>query len=113
MPKGPSVSEIVLKRLDTLENRMVSQFDTVNTHLGKVDVTLERQEVNLQNHMKRSDALEKNQDAFLNALKPIQKHVWAVTLTIKIFLSILAAIGATIAAVEGVSKIVEIWSKHF
>jgi len=74
------------------------KIDKLDTRLDKVDVTLVKQEANLEEHMRRTDLLEKQHHSFLEELKPIKSHVDQLRGVIK-FLGIGAALAAIISAV--------------
>ncbi len=72
------------KSLDRIEDKI----DTVVERLSSIDITLAKQHVSLDEHIKRTAMLE-------NALEPIKKHVNMVQGALK-FITALAAIAAIV-----------------
>lgn len=67
-------------RLDKIETKI----DKFGEHLSNIDKTLERNTVSLEEHMRRSDAIE----AYVKRieeedLKPVKKHVNNITAAVK------------------------------
>ena len=77
----------------------IQQLNKLDDKLDNIDKTLVKQEVNLAEHMRRTDLLEKKLDKdmeiLLNDLEPIEKHVervkgvtkflvWAVPITLTV-----------------------------
>jgi hypothetical protein len=54
---------------------LVEKSDQINDKIGKLEVTSAKQEVNLQEHMKRSDLLEDQVDFLNKEVKPILQGV--------------------------------------
>jgi hypothetical protein len=78
-------------------HRMESKIDQVVEKIGNIDMTLAAQHISLKEHMRRSNALERQ-------MEPIKTHVAMVQGAIK-FLSLIA-IMATI-----VTAFIMIWGK--
>jgi archaellum component FlaC len=76
---------------DSRNQRIDDKLDKVMEHITSIDVTLAKQHVSLEEHIKRTNMLE-------DKLEPIEKHVNMVNGAIKfiILLSALAAIYAVI-----------------
>lgn len=55
------------KRLERMEQKM----DDQNDHLASIDITLSAQHAVLKEHIRRTEALEKD-------IKPIKRHVYMV-----------------------------------
>lgn len=49
-------------------DRLEGKIDTIQNHLGSIDVTLAKQSVILEEHVKRTNLLEKK-------IEPIESHV--------------------------------------
>lgn len=76
--------------------KLESKIDKLDERLDSIDKTLVKQEVNLQLHMKRSDALE-------SQIKPIQAHVLKVEGALKA-LGILALLVGIASGIFGIIK---------
>lgn len=76
---------------DDLSKLIISKLDKLDDRLDCVDKTLIKQESNLDEHMRRTDLLEKKVD-------PIEAHVHQIKGMLKFlgFLSSLIAVAATI-----------------
>jgi hypothetical protein len=75
------------KRLERIE----SKIDKVVEHIGSIDVTLAKQSVILDEHIRRTNILEKK-------FEPVEEHVASVHTslkTLKFALKILAILGAS------------------
>lgn len=69
------------RRLERIEARM----DDISDHLGSIDVTLAKQSVLLEEHIKRSNMLEE-------IVMPIKSHVDVIKVIMKVM--ILPAVGS-------------------
>lgn len=67
-----------------LFERVLDRLDSIDDRLNNVDKTLVKQEMNLDEHMKRSDNLEEMINLVKNDLKPVENHVKGVNLVLKI-----------------------------
>jgi glycerol dehydrogenase-like iron-containing ADH family enzyme len=75
------------KRFDKID----AKLEKIVEHIGSIDVTLAKQSVLLDEHIKRSNMLEEK-------LAPVEKHVTIVNTILKV----LGAAGATGGAAHGV-----------
>lgn len=75
-------------------NRIVGKLDKLDDRLDSVDKTLVKQELNLQEHMRRSDLLEEQ-------MQPLKRHV-------AIFEAFLKVFGATSAVLATIGSILKI-----
>jgi hypothetical protein len=81
--------ETILKELIT---RFDSQYNELDKRLDNIEKVMIAQEINLRDHMKRSDTLEDIMEQIKeNDLKPLQKHVHYVEGVFK-FLGLVALI---------------------
>ena len=84
--------------------RLEQKLDILDMRLDSMDKTLVKQEINLRQHMERSDKLELMIGALEKDLKPVQKHVIIVEGIFKLIgaLSMLLGILATVLNILGV-----------
>lgn len=77
------------KRLERIEDKI----DALSTHLGSIDITLAKQNVTLEDHVRRTTLLEK-------ALIPIRRHIDMVSGALKLIglVGIIVGIFAAIKA---------------
>lgn len=80
----------ILKALDKLEGK----FDSLDARLDSVDKTLVKQEVNLNEHMRRTELAEKQISDIKTELAPIKRHVDMVHGALKLLGILSLAIGA-------------------
>lgn len=87
------------EKLDKVEEKL----DRIEERLGSIDVTLAKQEVNLREHMRRTQLNEEAIEHITEALVPINKHVNMLEGVLKFFgiVSIFVGIAA------GVVKVLE------
>lgn len=57
------------------EKRVLDKLDEMGKHLNSIDVTLAKQEVNLDNHIRRTDLAEESISLIRDEIKPIKKHI--------------------------------------
>lgn len=81
-------------------NRIESKIDKLSDHLGSIDATLAAQHVSLVEHMRRSDALERQ-------MEPIKKHVSMAHGALKM----ISLMGIGAAIVEGLISLLEYLKK--
>lgn len=72
------------------------KLDTVLDRMGKMDTTMVRQQVILDEHVKRSNAIEET-------IKPLQKHVNMMDGAFK-FISLMAVIATIVEAIHLIFK---------
>jgi hypothetical protein len=58
-----------------MEERILDKLDKIDDRLNDMDKTLVRNTTSLEEHMKRSDALEKLINAQSDAMRPVEDHV--------------------------------------
>ena len=51
------------------------KLDKLDTRLDRIDITLVRQEMHLDEHMRRTDLLETVVDEFKIDMRPVKRHV--------------------------------------
>lgn len=84
--------------------KVMDKLDIIDSRVDNIDITLAKQEVNLREHMRRTELLEKQHEVFNENFKPINAHVNQIKGGMK-FVGALSAI----AALAGVIfKIIEI-----
>lgn len=77
---------------------VVEILDRIDERLDSVDKTLIKQELNLKEHMRRTELLEAQHDKLYLEIEPVKAHVNQVKAGIKIIAFIIPAVGALIAA---------------
>lgn len=84
----------VYKKLEKLDEKL----EKINERLNSVDITLAKQEVNLQEHMRRTELNEIAVEKISQSIIPIYKHINMLEGILKFFgaLSILGSIAATV-----------------
>jgi hypothetical protein len=80
-----------LKKID-------EKLEKINDRLGSVDVTLVRQEVNLQEHMRRTELNEIAVEKISQSIIPIYKHINMLEGVLKFF-GLLAVLGSIVTAI--------------
>lgn len=86
-----------------LLEKLDEKLERVEEKLASIDVTLVKQEVNLQEHMRRSLLNEEAIEIIKEELKPVQKHVTQVH---TIFQAV-GFIAVVVSIVAGVVKVLE------
>lgn len=87
-PKDQDLALEVLKKLDEVKDKIHSVELNQSERLGKIEKILAEQEKNLEFHMKRSDALEKQVEILEKEVKPVLDSLRSI----KILFSILTAL---------------------
>jgi hypothetical protein len=79
--------------------RLLNKLDSIDGRLSAIDVTLAKQEVNLQEHMRRTELLETEVSDVRVAMEPVQDHVKIVNGILKFigFLAVLAGLLTALA----------------
>ncbi len=72
------------EKLIKLEEKLDEKLDKINDKLSSIDITLVKQEANLQEHMRRSLANEEAIELLATELKPVQAHVLIMNNVFKI-----------------------------
>jgi chromosome segregation ATPase len=70
-------------------DRLLNKLDQLDERLHSIDVTLAKQEVNLQEHMRRTELLEAEVNDVRASIEPVQDHVKIVNGILK-FIGFLA-----------------------
>jgi hypothetical protein len=103
--EGSPMEMLILSRLDSFE----SSVRSLDTKVGDLVAVSIKQEENLKEHMKRSDLLEKKLDEETKELsmrlKPVEKHVNFVDVTIKLATALVLSTVAILGLIEGFAKI--------
>lgn len=74
------------------------KIDKLDSRVDNVDVTLAKQAVQLEHHIKRTELAEENITLVRGDIKPLQKHVDQVHTVLKI-IGLLSSIAAVVSAV--------------
>lgn len=77
-----------------MDNRLEDKIDRMSDKITSIDVTLAKQSVILEEHVKRSNLLEEK-------MEPLEKHVHMVNGVSKF----LVLVGVLVAVIEGIIKI--------
>ena len=81
--------------------KLEEKLDKIDGRLSSIDVTLAKQEVNLQEHMRRTQLNEQAIEKITENLVPINKHVGHVEGAFKVLGMIATAAGVIV----GIAKI--------
>lgn len=79
-----------------MDNRIEDKIDKISDRLNSIDVTLAKNTVSLEEHIKRTNLLEEE-------VKPIKKHVDMIEGALKL-IGVLAMIAAIIETIHTVFK---------
>lgn len=82
-------------KLEKIENKI----DILDTRLDRIDVTLAKQHLSLEHHIKRTELAEENLGLLKKELKPLAEHV--------ITINNIAKIISVLAAIAGIWKILQ------
>lgn len=77
-----------------MDDRIESKIDKIADHISSIDVTLAKQQVILDEHVKRTNLLEKK-------LEPVERHVTVINGLMKL----IAALGTIIGLIHGMLKL--------
>lgn len=102
---GNKVSDEILKMISDKVDKLDSKIDTIISDITEIKVTSARHEVNLQMHMKRSDAAETGINMLKDELVPIKKHVNAVDVVVKLIAFASTVIGTILGFLKLIKKI--------
>lgn len=83
---------------------ILDKLDRVESHLGSIDVTMVRNTVSLEEHVKRTNLLEQNIDDLKGEFKPVKDHVDFVRHSSKFVAIVISSLGAIIAAIATIWK---------
>lgn len=101
--EGPKILQLILDEVRSIR----SKVEKSDERLDSIDITLVRQEANLQEHMKRSDLLERRAERIETDIKPLEKHMLMVNGALK-FLGIF---GTIVAILVGLFEIAQFFFK--
>jgi hypothetical protein len=104
--------DLLISRLESFE----ASIRSIDSRVGELAVISAKQEVNLKEHMKRSDMLEasmkkESEERSLieqnidMRLKPIEKHVNFIDVVIKASTALVLSTIAILAVIEGMAKL--------
>ncbi len=79
-------------------SRFEGKLDAIGTHLASVDITLAKQNVTLEEHVRRTGLAEDAIAGLRDDLKPIQTHVAMVSGAFK-FIGILATLASLLGGI--------------
>ncbi len=88
--EGPRILELILDEVKTIR---VKAYESDN-RLNSIDVTLAKQSISLDNHIKRTEMLE-------HRMEPVEKHV----LMLNGFFKILGLLGTIVAIAVGIFQL--------
>ena len=80
------------------ERRIEDKLDKIVDHISNIDTTLAKQSVILDEHIKRTELLEKK-------LEPVERHVTIVNALVKVTAVLGSAIGTILGIVHAVMKL--------
>lgn len=83
------------------DQRILNKLDDMDKRIDNIDVTLVKQELNLQEHMRRSLANEEAVQILKEQLEPIKDHVKAVNTVLKLA----GGIAIVLAALESIKNL--------
>lgn len=72
----------------------------INKTLSDIAVTLAKQEVNLEHHIRRTDLSEENIELLRAEIKPLSRHVVAVETVLKVIGALATGAGLVIGAAK-------------
>ena len=76
---------------DTRFTRMEDKIDHIVDKIGNIEVTLAKQHVSLEEHMRRSKANEEAVEIISKELKPVLNHVAIVSFIGKVLLTLIGS----------------------
>lgn len=91
--EGPKILELILDEVKTIR----AKADEADKRLDSIDVTLAKQHISLENHIKRTELLE-------HRMEPVEKHVIAING----FFKILGIVGTIVAIAVGIFQLLQI-----
>lgn len=83
------------------DQRILDKLDEMDKRLDEINVTLVKQEGNLQEHMRRSEANEKAVELLQSQLEPVKDHVKSVNAILRFA----GGIAILLAAFESIKNI--------
>lgn len=87
------MQDTLLKLLSTKIDSIEKKIDKNSEHIGEINITLAKQHVSLEAHMKRSDLLEKQ-------VALAEKKVYTMEGTFKMMMSLGVALGVVSALIK-------------
>jgi len=91
------------EKLDKLEQKLDEKLDKIHEKLSSIDVTLVKQNKDLEYHILRTTLAEEHLKILESEIKPIQKHVTQISGVLKFF-GLLAVLGGIAKAVIEVAE---------
>lgn len=79
--------------VDGLLDRIYDRQDKLVNSVHEINVTLAKQHISLEEHIKRSKAAEDAIELIRNEIKPIERHVELVKFAIKVVAGIFSSAG--------------------
>ena len=61
--------------MEEIVKEIAQKLDKIDERIDRVDVTLVKQEVNLKEHMRRTELLESQHENLKDALVPVNAHI--------------------------------------
>ena len=87
--------------------KLFDRQDKILDKITQIDITLAKQEVSIEHHIKRTAIAEENIELLRNDLKPIKRHVQTVDILIKLA----GGVSAFVSFSLGLLKLYEILFK--
>lgn len=97
--EGPRILELILDEVKNVR----AKVENSDARLDSIDVTLVKQNATLEEHVRRSDLLERKTDQLAEDMKPLEKHVTMVNGGLKL----LGIIGTIVAIIVGIFELVK------
>jgi len=94
---------------DEFPAKVYAKLEEIGKDIVELKITSAKQEVNLQDHMRRSDLLEKRDDVLEAKLEPVITHVKHVEGALKL----LGVIALVVGFLAGCVKIYEFFARFF
>jgi len=91
--EGPKILELILDEVKSIRVKA----DESDNRLNSIDVTLAKQNISLDNHIKRTELLE-------HRMEPVEKHV----LMINGFFKILGIVGTIVAIAVSIFQLLKL-----
>lgn len=85
------------------DSHVDEKLDKIVEHIGNIDITLAKQSVQLESHIKRTEIAEQNIDMLRKDFKPVEKHVMMVSGALKL----VGALALVASIVEGSVMLLE------
>lgn len=86
------------------DKKILDKLDKIEDRLDGIDITLAKQEINLAEHMRRSDSIESYVQHLEDKFVPVEKHVIMVNGIVK-FIGIISIIGTIVLTLLQIFRI--------